>query len=302
MSHFTVTAVVNGKTTNLKDIMAPFNEQDEKYFTPHDVTEENLADYEKYKTDEDFLKEHPDASLKSFLDWWNGKISVQKDSTAHLRAKAERRGHAVFDGDTLIEVVSYWNDNAKYDYYVEGGRWGENFGFVFKDKNFDPNVNGVRVGDLDIDAMVAKVEDEARADYKSVISFIGHIPHVDLTWDDVCNIGKNWKDPLREEAEELYRSQPDCVLYEKYKKQNNLFFGKIADYCCTEEEYVAKATLNYYSLVDESGWYSKGEMGWFGCSDDKMTNAEWKKAQIEFFKRNLAENPDAEVIMLDCHI
>lgn len=300
MSHFTVTAIINEKNTDLETMMAPFNEQDRVFFTAHDTTADFLREYEEHKNRPDFLAEYPNGTIKDFLMWWNGKISVIEGSRDHRVAENEKEGHAVFSKDgELLKVVGYWNDNAKYDYYTEGGRWGVNHGFIFKDKNFDPTENGVRIKDLDIDAMVARVEADARADYKEVIEFIGHIPHLDLTWDEVCEIGENWNDPLRKEAEEKYHAQDDCVAYANYKNQKNLFWGTITEYCCTEEEYVANSSLPYYSIVDENGWHSKGEMGWFGCSTDAMTEAEWKQMQIEIFKN---ADPDALVVMLDCHI
>ena len=39
-----------------------------------------------------------------------------------------------------------------------------------------------------------------------------------------------------------------------------------------------------YSLVIDGNWYSQGDMGWFGYSDDKMTEQEWSKKFMELLK------------------
>lgn len=55
----------------------------------------------------------------------------------------------------------------------------------------------------------------------------------------------------------------------------------------------------YYALVRDGQWSAKVEMGWFGMSEDSMTQAEWNRKVNEL----LDELPDDTLItIVDCHI
>ena len=74
------------------------------------------------------------------------------------------------------------------------------------------------------------------------------------------------------------------------------------EFLTTRDEYIQQArdsAMVYYALVKEGQWFAKGEMGWFGMSDDSMTQAEWNRK----FNELLDELPDDTLItIVDCHI
>ncbi|NCQ50294.1 hypothetical protein GW796_00025 [archaeon] len=43
-----------------------------------------------------------------------------------------------------------------------------------------------------------------------------------------------------------------------------------------EDIEAARAEYNSLQVVKDGQWYQKGEMGWWGCSTDEMTQDEWK--------------------------
>lgn len=54
-----------------------------------------------------------------------------------------------------------------------------------------------------------------------------------------------------------------------------------------------------YAVITRDGvWHSQGEMGWFGVSNDKLSDEEWHKRVIEL----LRADPQAIVTVVDCHI
>jgi hypothetical protein len=54
-----------------------------------------------------------------------------------------------------------------------------------------------------------------------------------------------------------------------------------------------------YALVTPEGrWCQHGEMGWFGMSSDEKDEAEWDTEVIEVLKKY----PDAQAVLVDCHI
>jgi len=54
-----------------------------------------------------------------------------------------------------------------------------------------------------------------------------------------------------------------------------------------------------YALIDGAGfWHQHGKMGWFGCSSEEMSEADWMKKVIETLK---AEPEGTICIGIDCH-
>lgn len=56
--------------------------------------------------------------------------------------------------------------------------------------------------------------------------------------------------------------------------------------------------LSAYAYIHENEWHARGEMGWWGCSHDKMTKSEWKK---EFTKFISTLDPETRITFVDCH-
>ena len=56
-----------------------------------------------------------------------------------------------------------------------------------------------------------------------------------------------------------------------------------------------------YAVVDEEGWHSKGEMGWFGYSSDESDDREdWGRGFFERFV--LSQEDDTYIAVVDCHV
>lgn len=54
-----------------------------------------------------------------------------------------------------------------------------------------------------------------------------------------------------------------------------------------------------YSLVTPDGiWHQQGRMGWFGMSEDEVSDSDWEQE----VKSYLAANPDTITVVCDLHI
>jgi hypothetical protein len=53
-----------------------------------------------------------------------------------------------------------------------------------------------------------------------------------------------------------------------------------------------------YAMVKDGEWITKGRMGWWGMSDDDMTDAEWKK----IVRKAIDDSPDDYITVVDAHI
>jgi hypothetical protein len=64
-------------------------------------------------------------------------------------------------------------------------------------------------------------------------------------------------------------------------------------------EHARQASVATYAVLHDGTWHARGDMDWFGISNDIMTYAEWDK---EFSELVDSLDPDDEVTVVDCHI
>ena len=202
--------------------------------------------------------------------------------------------------DEEMKAYGYYkNPNAKWDWYVVGGRWPHEF-LVRKDcqtvleaewPEADPEsrmpvapsgfrwVCGARKADIQWDIMKELAMKRELAHYEQYRSWVerGEItgrvsPLLRLTEVGV----EGW----------------DEVLY--YKGE-------------TQEAYLNRAGLAEkdrfpcwpFALLREDGWQSRGSMGWFGISTKDMEERAWWDTVQTFLD---AVPMDAMLVVVDCHI
>lgn len=322
MSHFSVITIGNPN-----DVLAPFNEQDEEYFAPVDNTEEYKKDYEKYHTTSEnwlkFLRETGEEdNIVNFMKWWTsvGLVIREDDEDSIARAFASKENSFIIinkDGE-LVHYYYFHNPNAKWDWWQDGGRFGNGKHFIFKDGH---ESDCGLVAELDVDAMIAKAKANREKDYDEVIKKFKRRPKLEYMWkrdilpafdaidslvpenatEEQINKAKQAKDVLRN----LYNSQPDVKKWKKLFPHD--IFCSIEDYCMSRNEFVSRFELPCWAICDEDGWYEPTEMGWWGLHDD-YEPVSWREKAIEVLRKNVKraqEDPDYEGLMvslIDCHI
>lgn len=172
--------------------------------------------------------------------------------------------------------------------------------------------DSAKKGDIDFEAMRVEDRDNAIAKYEMAEKiFGGEIPKITLSFEDAQ------KDSIKEDgstdydkAREKYWAQPAMVLITEARKRNDLtdrqkewvIWADLSDYQCTKEEYGQKAyndAISTYAVVKDGIWYEKGEMGWFGMSNDKHTQEEWN---AELNKLIDSVSDDTLFTLIDAHI
>lgn len=109
------------------------------------------------------------------------------------------------------------------------------------------------------------------------------------------------KSQERERAGKSYREQA-AIAAEREEYLCGIRQSPIDWFGYDEEAYVQKMrnmSMVPYAVVKDGEWFAKGEMGWFACSDDHMTDEEWCKKVNELYDE-LPE--DALLTLVDCHI
>lgn len=222
----------------------------------------------------------------------------------------------------------YHNPNNKWDWYQIGGRWygslrikpecldvvhqlfsqGER-SWSNENEECDPlMVNVCRVGDIDYawyqeDAKRKAAEnwrkfeqwkergltDEAHREIcgQPAVLFFGICGVLD-------NLGllASWTDEEREEILRKKEAGESLGPAVKLKEFDRETFMRLS---------IADSGLSAWAVLDDSGWHGKGEMGWWGMSDE--SNEDRQKWVSEFHRRFL-EDADLStiVVRVDCHI
>lgn len=222
---------------------------------------------------------------------------------------AHKYGYATLTADGEIDkVIRRTNPNKKWDWWVVGGRWS---GFL----KLKDGTNG-KLGRKGLMGSCAS-DGPGRADHavKGAIDFDGMRQEAGdkaaERWDKAAAIhgGKTW-DTWEHARDVLHKGNIDAAR-EHYQGQDvvkalrKVFsnpFHDIDQYLTPRDQFIQKerdkATV-LYAVVKDGKWIAKGEMGWFGMSDDKVSQDEWNR----MFNEMLDALPDdTPITVVDCHI
>ena len=307
MSHFSVFVIGD----NVEQQLQPYHEYEctgvrDEYVTWVDV-------------DQDYRKEYEEGSVTKYQDP-HGVLHFSWDVQYHKSGLFAPRQDPTVLGYTPVEVfhrdayktfeafLKEWagiefddenyrmsddgkiqtltNPNAKWDWWVIGGRWSKHWGLD----------QGPRSA-FDFDLLRGEAHAKAVSHYEEVTApAAGLTPPIE-TWDDVLarveKAGGNVQD-----AREEYNSHPWRKALTK-----KLFFQYTADNYMQGRDafvrnYIARSIFPY-AFVKDGLWAQRGNMGWFGMSTDETTEAEWAEC-VTAMLNNLSEG--TQITVVDCHI
>jgi len=283
MSHFTV-AVITADKNKIEEMLAPYSEnlEVEPYI---ERTKKEIIEKAK-KRKEDFFKEQKEG--KKLSDWQLKYINAETDEELY---QAEIDEYEQYDEDG--NELSTYNPNSKWDWYSVGGRWRNSLltkkdnEDVISETSLEDLINQgsnlrkeTPIGYKWVDG--AKIKD---IDFKKAIEFKNTYNKAIRFWE----IYVEGKEPITEEEKEN-------IKFELYKKEYYIKrYG-------TKENYANMESIFYcWALLDETGWYEKGKMGWWTMNDSTRDS---EKLFIEKFTEtiNKPENQDKYLIIVDCHI
>lgn len=117
---------------------------------------------------------------------------------------------------------------------------------------------------------------------------------------NICTVGDLDFDKMRESEKEERAKYYDQEMNRMAENPNYkpLFWG--FEEMPSKEEYVnSNCSVAPYAFLHEGDWVERGEMGWWGISNDKFSAEEWDKKFEEFIK---SLEPETEITIVDCHI
>ena len=311
MSHFTVLTIGNPN-----DVLAPFNEQDDDYATKHVIDMEELKkDYKKHRNKKE--------SFTAFACRWHSidtlvELNEEYSKENIQKCDKERRRYGTTKNGKLVAAYEFYNDNAKWDWWQEGGRFSTSDGrILFKDGH---SADHGYVKDIDIDGMVERAKAKRAETYDYVMEKFGGKPELKITWrKDIAPVLNRWSELLKkhdydipqdvcdyhwkmvDKLRDLYHAQPDVARWEEV-------FGwgyDIENFLCSREEYIDNFELPLWAICDEDGWYEPTEMGWWAMHADYEAKS-WTEQAIEVLKKNIKKDQEEDnelyITTIDCHI
>lgn len=279
MSHFNVLVIGN----NPEKALAPYHEfecdgVDDEYVVENDISDEIIGDIGEM------------GSLAEAVIYNLGDDSIVSDSSEVDLTGAHKFGYAIIKDNTLVKAVRRTNPNKKWDWYQCGGRWSGFF--LNKDGIW---VDSVKKSELDLAGMEMHSAIQAKRSYEQYAEAIaGH--EQPKSWETVRNDITDIT-----EARKIYGDQP-AIKSIKKNDIGPLFSCAVEYFGNSEMDFVVNkvnSCLTPYAVICDGEWHSKGEMGWFGMSNDNLSQDEWNKRVLELIKE-LPE--ETNLSLYDCHI
>lgn len=313
MSHFTVMAIGNDPA----ELLAPFHEfectgQNDQFVQDVDITEEVQKEIDE-----------ADGSPHARLVWalqYNGlndRTVLTEDDVD--RDDTHKFGYAVVSDGKLIKAVKRTNPDAKWDWWVLGGRWSDSL--LLKNGQF---VNSAKIEDIDFEGMDKKARNKALefhdkltayvADHPAEWEVLSNGPRIEALLTEIGEHNKNLAEGApRRDFHEEYWTQDRKDLAKSLREAELIGFSSgrmdaLLDASKKDRDSYADESMNpswqTYAAVrfgqdGKPEWAARGEMGWWGMSSDTMTENEWTRKMRE----TLAElSGDTRISIIDCHI
>lgn len=315
MSHFLVLVIGPDHEAQL----APFEEQLEVKF--NDETEERRTEYDTGTTacvrlvngklvskyDQQFKVYGPmfgsDFVYPEGSELVDGRFNEMYASFEEFN----KEWHSDIDPNEDGRFGYWYNPQAKWDWYQVGGRWTG----VFKLK--DEGDGEVGEPGIMTDRAPAGYVDQCRKDSidfegmreERAIKYAEH-------WDELkaavgrAEIPPVWSDFYLtfaniDDARKAY-SELEAVKLVREAGLERFFDDSFEAIRGTRDEWSERGRRSYlsaYAVLDHGNWIAKGEMGWFGMSNDAVTDEEWIK-QLAAKIESLPD--DTMITAVDCHI
>lgn len=110
---------------DVHDKLEPFSCENEEYFQSKDVTQEVISDIEKL-AGFDFTTASFESALTMIIGWNNYMVITEKD--VEEDGEPECSYVLVDDAKTEVkQIVRVFNENSKWDWFAEGGRYSDYF-------------------------------------------------------------------------------------------------------------------------------------------------------------------------------
>ena len=281
MSHFTV--AVFSTDGDYEKLLAPFNENLEVEAYVDLCKEEVIEQFEDVKSQ---ILDRSDAFLVEKQE------EMLSKGSSILEMSPKQFAKWYWDSDLNEEgaLMTTYNPNSKWDWYVVGGRWSGML--IVKD-----DAEGER-GSLGVFGYDREKESPVPTGYRCV----DHAKVSDIEWDVMREVELQekkmlWKKYMTEYAEKMLHAKTEEEK-ESERRWLLMTYGMRSD--VTEEKYLDNSTgfTTFAVITPDGAWHERGAMGWFGIVQGEEDD--WAERYKERFLDTA--DPDWYLTVVDCHI
>lgn len=248
-------------------------------------------------------------SFRDFIEYYYNYDSVLPGELPDIKDE-HKYGYYVVDGSgKVVSVIRRTNPDAKWDWWVIGGRYT---GF-FKPKEGRPGIIGkpgafgnlpergwvdqIKKGDVDFDGMRDSVVEDAIQYWNQFHRIIDgrEVPR----WSE---IREKHNGNIQDARNEFNNHPVIAEIIDKLKDWDLFNETWSPAYFPDQNDYIEfrrNAVTVPYAYVMDREWHGRGDMGWFGMSDDKVEYGAWA-AHVNELLDNLPD--DTLLTLVDCHI
>lgn len=290
--------------------------------------DEQMERYSSHLAVDETVEDIDDAYKAEMLKYYRDKENISNDITFdECYEKFGQRwdgGVCRKDEDGVWRKHIMYNKNAKWDWYMEGGRWS---GFIqhFKDNiteildkddytigkdgklKIRKDINSVPKKYIDFDAIREKARRDAIREYTEVEEGVGKeliqrtIAEGTFKTYDSFVYPKKWEE--HDPAFAVYSEQPIVKAWNRYREEcGKLILGFVDRYVKTMDEFVEDAVKNSFApfaLLKDGEWYEKGTMWSWGIVLDEKNPSDWRDIASKILD---TVGDDELITILDCHI
>lgn len=208
-------------------------------------------------------------SLREFIEYYYSRETLTEGETPDVHGKHMWGWLRVNEAGEVIELINRTNPNAKWDWWVEGGRYG---GFLL-------------------------VKSEQAGSYPEAWNCSGREAIEGHAWVNSAKLSYiQWE--LLEQVDREKRAVYWEEAQEKSDVEKYFCYGIKKD--MTKDEYINKGSeFGTFAVVWPDGhWYEKGQMGWWAAvaNEDEAWDENYKERFLD------KADPEWRLTIVDCHI
>ena len=249
----------------------------------------------------------PSKEVMSFLEFVEYQTSEDKTvfGSENIDVKDKHKyGYTLVENGEVVRVIDRTNPNAKWDWYLVGGRWTGFFKMkpgksgeigrpgLMTERAKPGYADSALKGDIDFEGMVREHAEEQLGYYKKFHEVVASRPIPN--WEEVrTRHGEGKIDDARTEYNgnevvvDLHKAGFHWDI-ERYQVEESLFVDR-----------AKRSALSTFAVVKDGQWYEKGSMGWWGYVSDEKEPDVW----LEQFYALIQDLPDDTLLtVVYCHI
>jgi len=297
--------VIGNPFQTLEQQLAPFHEFEctginDQYVQDVDITDDVQAEVDR------FLMKGSENPLQEALEWYGyEKRLLEEEDDVEIEG-VHKYGYVIVEEGKLVQAVRRTNPNAKWDWWVLGGRWtgflklkddGKSLALVGEPGLFTSRAergfaDASRKGEIDWEGMRDKGGSEAAQKWDGVRAIA---PQVWESWESVL---ARYGSENIDQAREFYHNQEG----RRAVQANNEYTFMGDEILVSREEYVNEArkkAVTPFAILHDGQWIERGKMGWFASVYDETPKDEWYE-KAEDLLDNVSD--DTMIYVVDCHI